>query len=287
MKCNNCGFENPEKSKFCGKCGTDLRAGTFGKQMEIAQSFYKKVIPVAGVLVVLLIVYVAIISPTYRLVPSLTEIPKTFEPAPLSANEPPMASKTSEPPTPIPTSAYATVSISPTPGKATSVSKTAILEPIEKESAGIDSGPYCCHSWYVGDDEYNKVYDETFLSYSMADIPSNATITDATLDFSQYSRTGDPFSYLGCLGVYEQSFSAPDATDFFFGTPTDAIIKGCTDGELSSQVKSKNMASALQNKVGKNMFQVRLQFDTNIDNNKQSDYIGLSSAKIIVTYTIP
>ncbi|HEY9247006.1 MAG TPA: hypothetical protein VIO11_09190, partial [Candidatus Methanoperedens sp.] len=117
--------------------------------------------------------------------------------------------------------------------------------------------------------------------------PTNATISEATLDLSAYRRSGDPFSYLGCLGVYEQTFGAPDAKDFFLGTPTDAIVKSCSDADLSSPLKSKNLASALKNKLGQSRFQIRLQFDKDTDNNKQADYTEVAPAKIIVTYTVP
>ena len=30
MKCPNCGFENPEVAKFCGKCGTVIRTTQTG-----------------------------------------------------------------------------------------------------------------------------------------------------------------------------------------------------------------------------------------------------------------
>ncbi|HLB71703.1 MAG TPA: zinc ribbon domain-containing protein [Candidatus Methanoperedens sp.] len=30
MKCPNCGFENPEMAKFCGKCGTVIRTTQTG-----------------------------------------------------------------------------------------------------------------------------------------------------------------------------------------------------------------------------------------------------------------
>ncbi len=281
MRCFNCGFENPEKSKFCGKCGKALvQEGIYGKEEKIMQLSYKKLLRLVAVaLGILLLGY-------WLIAPNITNVLKILEPAsaPVSTSPNPMTTKTVE--TSTPTSQSLAGGASPTPTKVAPASKTIILEPIDKESSGYSSGGSCCGR-YVGDDSYDNYYYQTFLSYSMAGIPANATITEATLDFSTYGRNGDPFSYLGCLGVYEQFFGAPDAKDFFLGTPTDAIAKWCTDGELSSPLKSKNLASALQNKLGKNRFQIRLQFDTNTNNNKQGDSISVRSAKIIVTYNVP
>lgn len=273
MKCINCGFENPEMSKFCGKCGK-----TFGgektpeKQKEKGQPSYKKLfIPGVIVLAILLIV-LGIMAP------KTTDVSKTSEQTPTSSDS--TNAKTSESSTPIPTSKSIANTASAISTKVTSTSRTIILEPIVKESAGL-SGTFCCTRWSVGDSF------QTFLSYSMADLPANVTINEVTLDFSNYDRDGDPFSYLGCMGVYDQEFGAPDATDFFLGTPTDAIAKWCSDPELSSPLKSKNLASVLQNKLGKSRFQIRLQFDKNTDNNNQADDIVVRSPKIIVAYTAP
>lgn len=281
MKCIYCGFENPEMSKFCGKCGKTFGGEkTSEKQKEKGQPSYKKFLPVVGVLVILLLGY-------WVIAPKTNDVTKILESTPTSSDT--TNAKTSESSTPLPASKSTARTASGTPTKATSASKTISLLPESKESAGMSGGTSinCCGPFYYVGDTFNGLNDQSYLSYDMTGIPANATIADATLYFSDYSRSGDPFSYLGCMGVYEQDFGVPDAKDFFLGTPTDVIAKWCSDIELSSPLKSKNMASAFQKKLGKNRFQMRLQFDKNTDNNNQGDYIEVRSPKIIVAYTVP
>jgi hypothetical protein len=180
-------------------------------------------------------------------------------------------------------------SVSSTPTQVTPGSKTVVLTAIEKESGCVWVGDkyWGCYenSAGYGSLGYDSP-DQAFLSFNIASISINATITNAALDFSDYSRWGDPFSYYGCLGAYVQDYGAPDLNDFFTGTPTGAIAKWCSDGDLSSPSPSNDLMSALQRKLGKSRFQIRVQFDKVIEGMGDNN-INLNTPKLIVTYTLP
>jgi len=178
-------------------------------------------------------------------------------------------------------------------GIPTPVPTTIILEPVREESGSVynrgkssqDSGVW--GDFTAGDEPYSFAKQtQAFISYNMAVIPANATITKATMDLGNFRRKEDPFSGLGCLGVYEQDFGVPDTNDFFLDEPTetDAIVKWCSDVELSEPSESKELMSALKSKLGNKRFQVRLQFDKISDDDGKSDNIYFSP-RIFVTYT--
>lgn len=37
MKCNNCGYENIEEARFCGRCGADLQKSAFSVNNDILE----------------------------------------------------------------------------------------------------------------------------------------------------------------------------------------------------------------------------------------------------------
>jgi hypothetical protein len=175
-------------------------------------------------------------------------------------------------------------SVSSIPTQETLGSKTVVLTTIDKESGIVGSGGYTSVSnYWVGYWSYFEA--QGFLSFNIVGIPANATITNAALDFSDYSRSGDPFSYYGCIGAYEQDYGAPDSGDFFKGTPTGAIAKWCLEDELSEPLPSNDLISALQHKLGKRRFQIRVQFDD--VSYFQENFLNLRTHKLIVTYTLP
>ena len=170
-------------------------------------------------------------------------------------------------------------------GEAVQDSKTIIVKQIYEEGGGLDSDGGCCITG-AGDNSKDQS-TQSFLSYDVTEIPTNATIVEAKPDFSEYNRNADPFSTLGCLNVYQQDFGSVDPKDFFLGTPTNSLAKWCSEVDLkTSQLKSDELAKALQSKVGQKRFQVRLQFDKSTDNNKQTDNILETYSKITVTYVM-
>ena len=161
-------------------------------------------------------------------------------------------------------------------------SKTVEIQYIRDESGGISSEGKRA-PLFVGD--VVDYWYQSFISYDISAIPAGSTIVETKLDFSNYERTNDPFSTLGCLNIYQQDFGSVDPKDFFLGEQTGPLTKWCSEIDLkSSPLKSDKFAKALQSKVGQNRFQVRLQFDKNIDNNKQSDFIDVTYSKLLVTY---
>jgi len=170
-------------------------------------------------------------------------------------------------------------------GEAVQDSKTIIVKQIYEEGGGVDSDGGCCITG-AGDNSKDQS-TQSFLSYDITEIPTNATIVEAKPDFSEHNRNGDPFSTLGCLNVYQQDFGSVDPKDFFLGTPTNSLAKWCSEVDLkTSQLKSDELAKALQSKVGQKRFQVRLQFEKSTDNNEQTDNILETYSKITVTYVM-
>jgi cytoskeletal protein RodZ len=115
-----CGFENPEMSKFCGKCGKTFGGEkTSEKKKEIGQPSYKKFLPVVGVLVILLLGY-------WVIAPKTNDVTKILESTPTSSD--PTNVKTSESSSPLPASKSTASTASSTDSKATPGSRTIILE---------------------------------------------------------------------------------------------------------------------------------------------------------------
>jgi hypothetical protein len=129
-------------------------------------------------------------------------------------------------------------------GEVVQNSKTIVVKQINEESGGLDSSGGCCG---VGSgDNTIDLSTQSFLSYDITEIPTNARIVETKLDFSTYYLAGDPFSTLGCINIYQQDFGSLDPKDFFLGTPTNSLAKWCSEVDLkTSQLKSDELAKAL------------------------------------------
>ncbi|MBN1856537.1 MAG: hypothetical protein JW846_06275 [Dehalococcoidia bacterium] len=112
---------------------------------------------------------------------------------------------------------------------------------------------------YVGDDNANRDI-QGFLTYRISDIPDDAVITRVIFDLSGYNLPYDaPFPGLGCLRAYEEKYSAI-RDHYFVGEPTNPICEWCNSDDLNTPRNCVGMRAALQEKVGENKFQIRLQF---------------------------
>lgn len=129
------------------------------------------------------------------------KLPLTEEVKTNPDNPPHVTAETSVPSTPMPTKTLAPSTQTPVMPASTTVS----LKMIEKESGPEGQAGYVDWYYYVGDDSKNRG-EQDFFSFNIAGIPRNATVTDASIYFSAYLRTNDPFQGLGCLGIYEQNF---------------------------------------------------------------------------------
>lgn len=183
------------------------------------------------------------------------------------------------PPTP-------TASPTPTPTLPSAPAVTQIiLTPIASESGQVRSGGAVLAAPNTGDLEDNQAA-QAFLSFNMTGIPAGATITQVKVDFSAYDTLGNPWSLGdGCLRAYPQNYGTLDASDFFPGDPTGALIRWCGPAELSSVFENNDVKTAMQSFVGAARFQLRVQFRMpTTSNNGIADMVRLGAVKLIVTY---
>jgi len=230
------------------------------------------------------------IPPTATLVPpTATPVPPTATPIP-PTNTPIPPTATSIPintPTPIlnPGNIGVIPTISVIPGGIT-FSKT--LEALPGESGTVVGyGDHDSYEslLYVGDGTQNNSL-QALLSFDISDIPASATIDEVKIDFSNYQILGDPFNSLGCLRSYPYNYGTLDSDDYYPDNEWGAIIRWCTANELSSVQANDYVKDALQQALGSDRFQMRLQFnEKTTDNDDIADAVEFTyPVRLIVTY---
>lgn len=140
----------------------------------------------------------------------------------------------------------------------------------------------------VGDNASNQTA-EAFVSFDLGSIPDDATITKVVVKFGDYDTLGNPFTISdGCLRAYVQGYGTVDASDFYAGDPTGAVIRWCSTAELSSSFEDPDLISVLQGELDSPHLQFRLQFRTPTTNgNGVADMVRFGTVKLTVTYTTP
>lgn len=135
-----------------------------------------------------------------------------------------------------------------------------ILTPDDELSGYVrSSGVERTIGLYVGDDDANRGI-QGFLSYRITKIPDDATITRVILDLSGYDLPYDaPFPEMGCLRAFYQEYSAI-RDQYFWGEVGDPIAEWCELDSLDNPTGIDGLREALQQQVGENKFQFRLQF---------------------------
>lgn len=129
---------------------------------------------------------------------------------------------------------------------------------------------------------------QAFVSFDISGIPSNATITEVEVDFSDFDMLSTPFDDLGCLRAYSGNFFPLDAADYFGGAPSGAYLRWCDDNELSTVFIDDDMLNLLQSVVGDPTLQLRLQFNEHAtDGDGTADMVRFGSFTLNVTYTEP
>ena len=140
---------------------------------------------------------------------------------------------------------------------------------------------------YVGDDN-NDIGIQGFVTFDISDIPDDAMITQVVVDFSDYrTPLGTPFADLGCLRAYVDDYGTLDGGDYFDGTPVGAIGKYCDFGDFDPD-DDDDFKDALQDRVGDDSFQLRLQFrDDETDEDGSNDLLRWAAGylpKLVVHY---
>jgi hypothetical protein len=167
-------------------------------------------------------------------------------------------------------------------------STSSTLRPILSESGTIEknAGPFPEYSAGESNTDITRSC-EAFLSFDISDIPGKATITEVKIDLKNYAISGHPFENLGVLNGYVVNFgSTLEPADFVGGFPDGNILDWGSVAPLNNLEASAELKSALQAKVGKDRFQIRLQFaGSNGDANK--DRITFNDPSLIIAYTTP
>lgn len=163
------------------------------------------------------------------------------------------------------------------------------LNPVAGESGTIrsDWGPGADYTVGESNADITRTC-ETFLSYNITGIPSNATITEVKFDFSAYAITsGNPFVSLGTLYAYATDYGLTlEPGDFVAGFPPGKIADWSSAGALNIIEASPELKANLQSKLGTSRLQLRLQF-AGSNGDAVKDRITFTNPSLIVTYTTP
>lgn len=121
------------------------------------------------------------------------------------------------------------------------------------------SGIYTMGGVYVGDDSSDRGI-QGFLTFDISRIPDDAVVTRVSLDFSGYEIPHEtPFPEMGCLSAYVHSYITLYG-QFWTKDVTLPIAEWCGVEDLHSPIESTRFRNVLQQRVGQNRFQFRLQF---------------------------
>jgi len=136
---------------------------------------------------------------------------------------------------------------------------------------------------YVGDDT-NDIGIQAFITFDISELPEDAMITFVDVDFSDHDTTlGDPFGDLGCLRAYVDDFGTLDGSDYYTGSATGALSTWCDIGELETVDDDDDYIDALEDRLGDDYFQMRLQFrDMETDEDGQNDLVRFTSSHLPV-----
>lgn len=162
---------------------------------------------------------------------------------------------------------------------------TLTPKPVESGTFRADGGPFPDFTIGESNADINKLV-QTFLSYDISSIPSNATITEVKINFSVYSTEGNPFG-LGVLNGYVTDYgSTLEVADFALTFPPGNTLDWGSLSALNSIEVSSEMKTALQSKLGTTRLQLRLQFP-NSNGNAVKDRLTLTNPSLVIKYVTP
>jgi len=152
---------------------------------------------------------------------------------------------------------------------------------------GVKADGEMDNSLVAGDSRHNYAW-QGFVTFDLASIPLDATVTAVYMVFEGHNRIGTPFVDLGCLGIYRYNYGNLDPGDFFTSTPGGALWSYCGAGEIttgSSRYGGDTAISTIQNALG-GLIQFRFQFNSNTSTDDEDDYVILFP-NMRIEYTVP
>lgn len=135
------------------------------------------------------------------------------------------------------------------------------------------SGSVTTGDLFVGDDVSDRGI-QAFLTYDISLIPDHAVITRVIVDLSGYEVPySSPYPDLGCLGAYVHDYTTLHG-EYWWGDVPAPIGEWCSLDELDAPRHWTGFRNALQQRIGSERFQVRLQFaDMESDGDVQRDLL--------------
>ena len=121
------------------------------------------------------------------------------------------------------------------------------------------SGIYTMGGVYVGDDSSDRGI-QGFLTFDISRIPVDAIITRVSLDLIGYEIPHEmPFPEMGCLSAYLHNYYTLYG-QYWTKDVSTPIAEWCGVDDLQRPIESTRFRNVLQQRVGQNTFQFRLQF---------------------------
>jgi hypothetical protein len=129
---------------------------------------------------------------------------------------------------------------------------------------------------------------QAFMTWVVSSIPDGSNIQDVEVDFSDFDTLGTPFTDLQCLRAYPQDYGPLDGTDFITGHVTGSIARWCDETGLQTPITSNAFLTAVQDKVGSDHFQIRMQFNSvPSDEDGETDLIRFGDVTLRIRYIEP
>ncbi|MCW5876912.1 MAG: hypothetical protein KIS85_08520 [Anaerolineales bacterium] len=126
-----------------------------------------------------------------------------------------------------------------------------------------------------------------FVAFNISSIPSNATITEVRVDFSNFDTMSNPFATMGCLQGFAGSFFPLSAASYnASGAGPD--MQWCSSGDLSTVFINDAVKNRLQSAVtsGATSLEYQLRFNGAPTGTALVRFLS-SPPKLIVSYTTP
>ncbi|OGO18242.1 MAG: hypothetical protein A2Z02_03615 [Chloroflexi bacterium RBG_16_48_7] len=196
-----------------------------------------------------------------------------------------------------------TITISTPAGSQPGSERVVVLSAIPEETGSLvkNNAMYTIQETACAGDAPLNLASRAFLSFNIAGIPANATISEAILDLSNYSQTGNPtymlngWGNMGALEVYLYQYGRLTDLDIMAYNRPGVLTKegNMTDYPRSPwrlNVKDTYTGEAvIQNLVlaGQTRCQFRIQFFTSTNWDSKADMFCFDDAKLIVKYTAP
>lgn len=137
------------------------------------------------------------------------------------------------------------------------------------------SGAYTMIGVYVGDDQANRGI-QGFLTFDISDIPESATVGRVILDLSGYDIPYDvPYPELDCLGAYVHEYNSLYG-QYWTGGLHNPVGTWCSLDDLDTPREFAALRDALDEELGENLFQFRLQFTDRTDSDEEQDLVHWS-----------